>query len=123
MRFDVPALKNVIAKQVGHGNVKSIVILSEGGFNRVLLATMEDGFRVIIKIPYWISGPKTYATATEFAALTFLRSKGLPVPGVYGWSSTTEMQLALNILSWNMHQGLVWILVGSTRHNTRKWPW
>jgi hypothetical protein len=80
MRFDVAALENAIAKHVGHGNVQSIVKLSEGGFNRVLLATMEDGFRAIVKIPYWISVPKSYATASEVATLTFLRSKGVPVP-------------------------------------------
>lgn len=68
--FNVSALKNVVAKHVGHGNVKSIVKHSEGGFNRVLLATMEDGFRAIVKIPYWISVPKTYATASEVATPT-----------------------------------------------------
>ncbi|PWY88005.1 phosphotransferase enzyme family protein [Aspergillus sclerotioniger CBS 115572] len=51
---------------------------------------MEDGFRAIVKIPYWISVPKTYATASEVATLTFLRSKGIPVPEVYGWSSTAD---------------------------------
>lgn len=90
VRFDVAALENAIAKHVDHGNVKSITKPSEGGFNRVLLATMEDDFRAIIKIPYWISGPKTYATASEVATLKFLRSKGVPVPEVYGWSSTSE---------------------------------
>ena len=90
MQFKVSAVQKVIAKHVGHGNVKRIVKHSEGGFNRVLLATMEDGFKAIVKIPYWISVPKTYATASEVATLTFLRSKGFPVPKVYGWSSTTE---------------------------------
>ncbi|GAT25944.1 phosphotransferase enzyme family protein [Aspergillus luchuensis] len=50
---------------------------------------MEDGFRAIIKIPYWISIPRTYATASEVATLAFLRSKKIPVPEVYGWSSVT----------------------------------
>lgn len=90
VQFDVAALENVVAKRVGHGKVKSIVKFSEGGFNRVFLATMEDDFKAIIKIPYWISVPKTYTTASEVATLTFLRSKGVPVPEVYGWSSTTE---------------------------------
>ncbi|KAI2669763.1 hypothetical protein CBS147355_9688 [Penicillium roqueforti] len=90
VQFDVAALEIAIAKHVGRGNVQSIVKLSEGGFNRVLLATMEDGFKAIVKIPYRISVPKTYATASEVATLTFLRSKGIPVPEVYGWSSTTE---------------------------------
>ncbi|RJE23333.1 hypothetical protein PHISCL_04319 [Aspergillus sclerotialis] len=51
---------------------------------------MEDGFRAIVKIPYWISVLKRYATASEVATLTFLRSKGIPVPEVYGWPSITE---------------------------------
>ncbi|CAG8180979.1 unnamed protein product [Penicillium salamii] len=88
--FDVAALQNTITQDVGHGSVKSMIKLSEGGFNRVLLATMEDGFKAIVKIPYWLSVPKTYATASEVATLTFLRSKGIPVPEVCGWSSTTD---------------------------------
>ncbi|KAL4777999.1 serine/threonine protein kinase [Aspergillus varians] len=88
MRFDPSALRKTVEKHVGHGSIKSLVKISEGGFNRVLLATMEDGFRAIIKIPYWISVPRTYATASEVATLAFLRSKGIPVPEVYGWSST-----------------------------------
>lgn len=88
--FDASALEKAVAMHVGHRGVKNLVKISEGGFNRVLLATMEDGFQAIVKIPYWISVPKTYATASEVATLTFLRSKGIPVPEVYGWSSTTD---------------------------------
>jgi hypothetical protein len=53
-------------------------------------ATMEDGFRAIVKIPYWIAVTKRYVTASEVATLTFLRSMGIPVPEVYGWSCTGE---------------------------------
>ncbi|RAK92858.1 phosphotransferase enzyme family protein [Aspergillus costaricaensis CBS 115574] len=42
------------------------------------------------KIPYWISVPRIYATASEVATLAFLRSKKIPVPEVYGWSSVTD---------------------------------
>ncbi|KAL3460860.1 serine/threonine protein kinase [Aspergillus heterothallicus] len=80
VKFDASALRREISKHVDHGTVTKLVKLGEGGFNRVLLATMEDGFRVIVKIPYWIAVPKTYATASEVATLTFLRSKGIPVP-------------------------------------------
>ena len=55
--------------------------LSEGGFNRVFLATLENNVQAVVKIPYGLSVPKTYAT---------LRSKGVPTPKVYGWSSTTN---------------------------------
>ena len=90
VRFDSSALEKAVAMHVGHRSVKNLVKISEGGFNRVLLAIMEDGFQAIVKIPYWISVPKTYATASEVATLTFLRSKGIPVPEVYGWSLTTD---------------------------------
>lgn len=90
VRFNVSELEKAVSRQVGHGRVKSIVKISERGFNRVLLATMEDGFRAIVKIPFSVPAPKTYATASEAATLTFLRSKGIPVPEVYGWSSTIE---------------------------------
>ncbi|WEW57594.1 hypothetical protein PRK78_003061 [Emydomyces testavorans] len=90
VEFNIAALKSAVEKHVRRGKVKDIVKISEGGFNRILLATMEDGFRSIVKIPYWISVPKVYATASEVATLTFLRRKGIPVPEVYGWSSTAE---------------------------------
>ncbi|KAH8429875.1 phosphotransferase family protein [Aspergillus melleus] len=96
--FDVAALETAVEKHVGHGNVKSLTKLSEGGFNRVLLATMEDGFRAVVKISYKISVPKTYATASEVATLTFLRSKDIPVPVVYGWSSTNENSVGVEYI-------------------------
>ncbi|GKZ29452.1 phosphotransferase enzyme [Aspergillus brasiliensis] len=81
---DISALEKAVAKHIDHGRVKNIVKLSEGGFNRVLLATMEDGLWAVIKIPYSISVPKTYATASEVTTRRFLRSKEIPVPEVYG---------------------------------------
>lgn len=67
---------------------KKLEKISEGGFNRVFLTTMHDSFRAIVKVSYWISVLKTYATAIEVATLSFLRAKGIPVPEVYGWFST-----------------------------------
>ena len=88
--FNVVALKKVIKRHVHHGEVKDFVKISEGGSNRIFLAVMEDGFRAIMKIPYWRSAPKTYPTASEVATLTFLRSKDIPVPEIYAWSSTVD---------------------------------
>lgn len=90
MRFDVSALQTAAERHVNHGSIRTLVKISEGGFNCVLLATIQDRFRAIVNISYCISVPKTYATASEVATLTYLRSKGLPVPEVYGWSSTME---------------------------------
>ncbi|PKY05244.1 phosphotransferase enzyme family protein [Aspergillus campestris IBT 28561] len=49
---------------------------------------MDDGFEAIVKIPYRITGPQHYATASEAATLHYLLSIGIPVPKVYGYSSS-----------------------------------
>ncbi|RAL11096.1 phosphotransferase enzyme family protein [Aspergillus homomorphus CBS 101889] len=49
---------------------------------------MDDGFDVIVKIPYHITGPKHYATASKAATLTYLNTKDIPVPKVYRYSSS-----------------------------------
>ncbi|PWY91880.1 phosphotransferase enzyme family protein [Aspergillus sclerotioniger CBS 115572] len=51
---------------------------------------MEDGFQVIAKTPYSIAGPKHYATASEAATLQYLHSRNIPVPMVYGYSSSNN---------------------------------
>ncbi|PLB51514.1 serine/threonine protein kinase [Aspergillus steynii IBT 23096] len=106
VEFNASALEEAITMHVGHGNVKSLVKISEGGFNRVLLATMEDGFQAIVKIPFWISVPNTYATASEVATLTFLRAKGIPVPEVYAWSSTTENPVGVEYIIMEYASGV-----------------
>lgn len=87
VEFDVTALKQKAERSLEHGRVSKMRVLAEGGFNRVFLLAMEDGFEITVKIPYASTVPKHYATASEVATLTFLRSKGLPVPQVYDWSS------------------------------------
>jgi hypothetical protein len=90
VEFNIAALKEVVSRHTGRGKVVDLVKLSEGGFNRVFLLTLEDGFKTIVKIPYNLLVPKKYATASEVATLAFLRRKGIPVPDVYGWSSTPD---------------------------------
>jgi len=64
--------------------------LDEGGFNRIFLITMLDGFQMIARIPYPITEPKFYVIASEVATMAFLRANGLPVPKVYGYSPTSD---------------------------------
>lgn len=80
--------------------------LSEGGFNRVFLAMLEDDFRVIVKIPSGLSVPKIYATASEVANLTYLRSKGIPTPKVYGWSSTADIAAGVEYIIMEHASGI-----------------
>ncbi|KAG5645989.1 hypothetical protein DXG03_004590 [Asterophora parasitica] len=64
--------------------------LAEGGFNRTFLITMRDGFQLVARIPYPVTGPKYYAVASEVATMDFLRLSGLPIPKVYGYSPTSD---------------------------------
>ncbi|KAK2766230.1 Phosphotransferase enzyme [Arachnomyces sp. PD_36] len=90
--FNVEALKEVAAQSIepSHGKVTKMEKLAEGGFNRVFLLTMEDGFQAIAKIPYKIALPRFHATASEAATLEFLRSKGVPVPKLYSYSASVD---------------------------------
>ena len=88
VKFDVACLQKIAAKSVGRQQCVSIKKLAEGGFNRVFLLRMDDGFEVIAKIPYPIAIPPHYLTASEVATMQFLRQHlELPVPHVYTWSS------------------------------------
>ncbi|EFQ99303.1 serine/threonine protein kinase [Nannizzia gypsea CBS 118893] len=90
VEFNVNALKDAAARAVGRDSTASITKLAEGGFNRVFLLTMNDGFEVIVKIPYLLAVPQKLTTESEVATLDFLRGNGIPVPKVYAWSSDRD---------------------------------
>ncbi|EEP82666.1 predicted protein [Uncinocarpus reesii 1704] len=83
-----------------------IIKLAEGGFNRVFLLSMEDGFQAIAKIPYHIAVPKHYATASEAATLEFLHSKGVPVPKLYGYSASVDNPAGVEYLIMEKAHGV-----------------
>ncbi|RPD53323.1 protein kinase subdomain-containing protein PKL CAK Fmp29 [Lentinus tigrinus ALCF2SS1-7] len=90
--FNVDALRRLAAQSVNRkpDDIESLRKLAEGGFNRVFLITMRDGFRMIARIPYSNTVPKYFAVASETATLAFLRSAGVPTPEVYGYSPTPD---------------------------------
>ncbi|KAH7394510.1 kinase-like domain-containing protein [Pyrenochaeta sp. MPI-SDFR-AT-0127] len=92
VRFNAEALLCVAEDSVDykHGKVASISKLAEGGFNRVFVLRMQDGFEVIAKVPYHTIRPDYFATASEAATLTFLRLQGIPVPKVFDYSATAR---------------------------------
>ena len=49
---------------------------------------MRCGFRMVARIPYPATVPKYFAVASEVATMSLLRSFGLPIPEVYGYSAT-----------------------------------
>lgn len=43
---------------------------------------------MVARIPYPVTIPKYFAVASEVATMSFLRSSGLPIPKIYGYSPT-----------------------------------
>ncbi|KAH8724794.1 kinase-like domain-containing protein [Phaeosphaeriaceae sp. PMI808] len=59
----------------------------EGGFNRVFLLCLDNGARVVARVPYHIAGPPRLTTNSEVATIAYVRSfTKIPVPKVLDWS-------------------------------------
>ena len=88
VRFNVPELINTAAMAVGRDRCMEIIKLTEGGFNKIFLLTMDDECEVIARIPISIAGPAHCTTASEVATMDFLRTRlDIPVPKVFAWAS------------------------------------
>lgn len=83
------ALARAVCHSVGRrlNGVVSITKFAEGGFNRVLQFTFDDGYTVLARLPCSTTIPKRYAVMSEAATLAFLRSHGVPVPKVLAYSA------------------------------------
>ncbi|EJD08141.1 protein kinase subdomain-containing protein PKL/CAK/Fmp29 [Fomitiporia mediterranea MF3/22] len=118
--FDVEGLCQLAAQSVGRSpaDVINFSKLAEGGFNRTFLITLRDGFQMVARIPYPVTVPKYYAVASEVATMDFLRSSGLPVPQVYGYSPTSENAAKTEyiIMEWMKGTKLsdVWLELGDS---------
>ncbi|CAG7917602.1 unnamed protein product [Penicillium olsonii] len=88
IQFDVNALARAACHSVGRhvNDVASITKLAEGGFNRVLQVTFDDGYTLLARLPYRTTVPKHHAVASEAATLALLRAHGVPVPKVLAYS-------------------------------------
>src|SRR3954447_7668020 len=76
------------ARAVNRDQCIRIIKLVDGGFNKIFLLTMDDGYEVIARIPTPIAGPPHYMTASEVATMDFLRTRlDIPAPKVFAWSS------------------------------------
>ncbi|KAI7210387.1 hypothetical protein KC333_g8259 [Hortaea werneckii] len=59
----------------------------EGGFNKAFLFTMDNGERIVARIPTSIAGPRRLTTNSEVATMTYIKSKTtIPVPSILDWS-------------------------------------
>lgn len=52
----------------------------EGGFSKALLMRKVDGTEVVAKLPFKISGPAHYTTASEVAVLKYGTLEGRSTP-------------------------------------------
>ncbi|KAF2132816.1 hypothetical protein P153DRAFT_284030 [Dothidotthia symphoricarpi CBS 119687] len=59
----------------------------EGGFNRAFLLCLDNGARVVARVPYHIAGPRRLTTNSEVATMAYVRSfTNIPIPKVLDWN-------------------------------------
>ncbi|KAJ5138425.1 uncharacterized protein N7515_003273 [Penicillium bovifimosum] len=89
--FNVAELQSLAAKVVRSDSCISITKLAEGGYNKVFRLTMNDGKRVLARIPNPNAGPAFYTTASEVATMELARDfLQIPVPRIFDWSATSD---------------------------------
>ena len=90
--FNVDELCRLATQSVDRspGDVVNLTKLAEGGFKRSFLLTMCGGFQMVVRISYPVTIPKYFAVASEVATMALLRSFGLPIPRVYGYSPVLD---------------------------------
>jgi hypothetical protein len=90
-RFDVPSLQQAACQAVGADRCISFEKIGEGNYNKAYRLEMEDGRRVIAKVPHPNAGPRVLTTASEVATMEFVRTiLNIPVPQVLAWSATDQ---------------------------------
>jgi hypothetical protein len=74
VKFDLPGLLKVSAQAIGARRCVEVKKLPEGNFNKVLSLTMDDGRKLIAKIPNPNAGRPHYTTASEVATIDYVRA-------------------------------------------------
>ena len=74
VKFDLTGLLEVSAKAVGARQCVQIDKLPEGNFNKVFKLTMDNGKRLIAKIPIPNAGRPHYTSASEVASMDYVRA-------------------------------------------------
>lgn len=73
MSFDLQELFNqAVISCPGASHVTDAEKL-EGGFNRVLILTMDNGIKVVARLPTRLAGPPELTTHSEVATLSYCR--------------------------------------------------
>lgn len=122
--FNVQELKSLAAASVSRKptDIAHFKKLAEGGFNRTFLISMQDGFEMIARIPYLTTEPRNLLVASEVATIDYLRSHGIPIPEVYGYSSTSQNPAGTEYIFMEVNPGTnlgdIWYELGETARKT-----
>ncbi|KAF8995944.1 protein kinase subdomain-containing protein PKL CAK Fmp29 [Cyathus striatus] len=106
--FNVDGLRRLAAESVNRSpdDIVDLKKLAEYGSNRTFLITMRDGFKMVARVPYPVTVPKYFTVASEVATMDLLRSSGLPISKVYGYSPTPENAAETEYIFMDFVQGL-----------------
>ncbi|CAN9473666.1 unnamed protein product [Alternaria alternata] len=90
-RFDVSSLQQAACQAVGAHERVSFDKIGEGNYNKAYRLEMDDGQKIIAKVPHPNAGPPKLTTASEVAIMEFARTiLNIPVPRVLAWSATDQ---------------------------------
>jgi aminoglycoside phosphotransferase (APT) family kinase protein len=71
---------------------------------------------MVARIPYLVTAPKYYAVASEVATMALLRSSGVPIPKVYGYSPTPDNMAETEYIFMEFVKGIklsnIWLDLG-----------
>ncbi|KAF2130889.1 kinase-like protein [Dothidotthia symphoricarpi CBS 119687] len=92
LRFDLKALAHAAEDAAGPGaNCIEVTKLPEGNFNKTFLMTMDDGRKLIARLPNPNAGRLHYTTASEVATMDYIRDPlQIPVPKVLAYSTHAD---------------------------------
>jgi hypothetical protein len=105
--FNVSGLQRLAAAAVSRNpeDVLSIHKLGEGAANRAFTVEFRDGFKLVARIPYPVTEPRQLVVASEAATMTFLHSNGIPVPEIYGYSTSADNPAETEYIFMEYSQG------------------
>ncbi|KAJ4983835.1 hypothetical protein SVAN01_10698 [Stagonosporopsis vannaccii] len=104
--FDVPGLQQAACQAIGTNKCTSLKKIGEGNLNKAYRLEMEDGQKVIAKIPHPNAGPTVLTTSSEVATMEFARDiLNLPVPKVLAWSATDQNPVQAEYIIMEEAQG------------------
>ena len=90
-RINISNLQQAACHAVGAEKCISFKNIGEGNYNKAYRLEMEDGRRVIAKVPHPNADSLVFTTASEVATMEFARTVlDLPVPQVLAWSATDQ---------------------------------